>query len=865
MFRRLAESFQDTNHIEYINKQDKYFKTIPNIIPSSTPGLKGFSQAIKSVDTVGQDYQQHAVAYPDDIFKPDVSPDLSNLASQCSSSSIDDLIAFKNPAVSIGCGWLYTPPNPNSPYPVLSKGFIGNDDGPLRSFQPPDHKKWFFDLQMAKKQMLIDKCKALKACTDVDDNVFKGNCGFCTDTNQGVPIDNVGKPLYSGDPLGSCNPESIITSRSKCPPPPAPGSGPQPIVDRTCEPVNGRLSAACLYRNVLSAGCSDNGALAISLSGSPNPKDYMDNLRNADSVKIYNRVANPPLDLDIFTQGTTTVNEVLKQVRQIAGNATKPSNTALGASARDLCLQKGSISKYDVCSELSDGSTSPFELKCLQQLFLKMGGQPTGVMYPTSSNIYIYNSMNNIGLVKQYIQQMISNMNSNEYNIQREAMINFLGITPEKTIKRAPYKQGVEVFWFAPIPGNITKVSGFLKRTIEYDIVQFNNGPSRVPQIGGGPFGCMVQLFDVRTQNNFSVKFRVGYDDGFWIAVNQPNNIDKQAFEQIYIDNPGLFGLAGVATSQSNSCTDYKSSTPNITKMYWSDAGGGLQHFTVNIIPCNGTPTFNKQNYSLTCETNAPFINYEVHSKSSEFIELRNPGLFSQFSIYKGLEYHVRSEEKQSVPGNKGFVRLNNGNSCINLTNIAYQSWKTVTFAIRPRTMPVKETFIHFRVGKYFATLISTPLNGNEATMYISHNFNNQIEAVPTNFKLTLNKWHLIYIYNLGNEFHFYCKDMDELISLKGKNSQRIIIQSNNNLYSKNGQIEKLGNPNIISEQCNIIIGTKDVTDYPEIYTTTSFNYDMAWVHFLQQKASENDILRECLSDWVYTQFPESYNKYDTR
>jgi hypothetical protein len=336
MFRRLAEAFQDSgnsgsndgSHGQYINSQNKYFNSLPNMILSGTSGLKGFDTATQSVDTMGQGYQSPVVKNPNNIFIQDSSPDLNKMAKQCSASSLDQLIAMKNPNAAIGCGWLYTPPNQGSPYPVVSQGFIGNSAAPLQNYNPPDYKKYFFDLQLAKKQMLLDKCKALKACGDVDSDVFNGTCGYCSDTNQGVPIYTVGQPLYGGDPLGNCSPQSIVTSSINCPPPPGSGPGPQPVIDKTCQSINGRLSATCLYDRLLTAGCSDNGSLAIALSGSPDPSDYISNIRNGDAVKIYNRVANPPLNLDVFSHGATTVDVVLQEAQRLAGNAKLPSNTS---------------------------------------------------------------------------------------------------------------------------------------------------------------------------------------------------------------------------------------------------------------------------------------------------------------------------------------------------------------------------------------------------------------------------------------------------------------------------------------------------------------------------------------------------------
>ena len=865
MFRRLAESFQNQDpHLAYIQQQDVYFKTIPNIIPSASSGLKGFENAIQTVDTTGQNLQPSAIPYPDEIFRSTVSPDLQQFAQQCSTSSIDQLIAIKNPSLTTGCGWLYTPPNQGSPYPQVSQGFIGNEQGPLTALNPPEYKKWFFDLQLAKKQMLIDKCKALKACTDVDSNVFKGSCGFCTDTNQGVPIDNVGKPLYVNDDMGGCNSSSIVLSGDRCPKMDEDG-GPQPLVDRTCErDEKGRLPLSCMYRQVMAGGCSDNGALALVLA---NPSSDS-SIRISDSVKIYNRVANPPLNFDLFRQGRGTVDEVLREVRQLASNTRNSETSALGASARELCLQRGSIQKYDMCLELSDSSVSPFDLKCLQQLFLKMGGQPKGTMYPTESTLPTYNAMNNLGAVKQYLHDLISKMKSDDYTTQRDAMIQFLGITPEGIIKRVPYQQGVEVFWFVPVPGNPYKVAGFLKRTIERDIVQIPygvEGQAGIPQIGGNSYAVMLQLTDLRAPNDFYSKFRVQVDDGFWIAVNQPVGIDKTAMNQADADSPGLFEnlrLQGSTTYQSKECSNFSASTPNIVKIYYENAGGGGFIFQLNVDGCGGRQHFQPPNYSLTCESRAPFLNYEVNQESGLFEETRNPGLFSQFLGLHTLDVHLRPEERTSVPGNKGFVRISNVNSLIDMPNIAFQSWKTVTFAIRFHTMPVKDTLIKFAIGSSYLSVIVKPINGSTAGVSVEHNFTGATETELTTFQLSLTNWYLISIQNTGTEFIIFCNSFDQLISSKGKGTS-ITITGNKRLFKDNATWSPApGHP---SEPCTIMLGTKyfmGIPGWAGMYSTSAFQYDLAWVHFFQQYTTEDDIYRECMTNWKYTQFPKSYNNY---
>lgn len=881
MFRRLAEAFQDTStpsnppsnggdHAQYVNSQNQYFTSLPNMILSGTSGLKGFDTAIQSVNSLGSSYQNAPVRFPNNIFVQETSPNLTSQAQQCSSSSIDELISIKNPNAAVGCGWLYSPPPTGSPYPAVSQGFIGDFEGPLQNFGPPDYKKWYFDLQLAKKQMLLDKCKALKNCGDVDSDVYSGMCGYCTDTNQGIPIDSTGQPLYPGSPLGGCSPQSIITSGANCPPPPGSGPGPQPIIDKTCQPVDGRLSAACLRSQVISGGCSDNGSLALALSGNPSPTDYIAGLRNADSVKIYNRVANPPLNMDVFSQGNTTVDVVLKQVRQLAGNAKQGANTPIGASARDLCLQKGTLTAYDFCNDLPDSTPAPFNVTCLQQIFRKMGGQPSGLAYPGTKTMATYNSMASLGIVKQYFSKMVSEMSSTDYATQRNAMMNFLGITPQSLITRAPYRQGVEVIWLGNQAGKPNVVWGVLKRTIETDIVQFPTGSTGIiPQLastypGFAVGSCMMQMFDVRAQSDFSTRFTVAIDDGFFIAVNQPANITTTAFTMVNADQVGLFSSLQLqyATYTSNSCSNYYAATPNITKLYYSDAGGGAHSFQVTPVTCTGQSAFSAPYYSLTLELGAPYLNFEVNSTGDSFDDTRNPGLYSSLISANSVEYHNRSEERMSVPGKKGFIRLTNNTSAVTLGNVAYQAWTTCTFAFRLQSMPVKDTIFTFRVWNLFCYFYLVPINGSTAQLRYTTNMTTSADKTqvfdgPTNINLSVGSWYYFGVTQTSTGFNFSCDSISNIVKNGAITTQTWTV-------TNIGPITTLYNSGLgdgAQYQCYYGIGgPASGSDY----ASGSFQFDVAWMHFYDYNIGNPEIVKDCQASWVFTQFPNSLNTYIT-
>jgi hypothetical protein len=478
--------------------------------------------------------------------------------------------------------------------------------------------------------------------------------------------------------------------------------------------------------------------------------------------------------------------------------------------------------------------------------------------------------MTNLGSVKQYFNKLIADMKSNDYATQRNAMMMFLGITPEKLIQRAPYQQGVEVIWLQAVPGRPNAVSGVLKRTIETDIVQFGGSTAvtPIPQLattypGFTQYASMLQMFDLRAPSNFSSKFTVTIDDAFWIAINQPANIAEYAFNSgAGQDGVGFYSamiMQGPTTYDYSACSNYYASTPNITKMFYSDAGGGGHTFTLNTSTCSGTPSFTPPYYSLTCESRAPFLNFEVNQAGNSFDDTRNPGLLTNLISNNNTEYHNRSEERISVPGNKGFLRFTNNSSYLNLTNIAYQAWGTCTFVFRLQSMPVKDSIFSFWIYNKFCSFYLVPINGSTAQMRVqtSMTTDNTVYDGATNFKLQVGSWYFMEVAQTGQGFDVYCDSIDNIVKngnfttqyTKITNSGPITTTINNGLYVPN------------QYSCNVAIGGKASGLN---FFSPSFQFDLAWVHFFDFYINAADVVKECKAAWKFTQFPDSLNTYKT-
>jgi len=543
---------------------------------------------------------------------------------------------------------------------------------------------------------------------------------------------------------------------------------------------------------------------------------------------LFQFVTSPPLSF----HDPNAISHVLHEPAQSVAFQNKPIPRIQEAR---------NVEAYPFCSDLADSLTAPFDRACLQQLFRAMGGESRGTAYPQDANLHLYHSMGTLGAVKQYLGHLRALTNSTDYSIQRDAMIQFLGITPEQLIRRAPYYQGVEVFWFVTAPGNPHLILGFLQRMIQPDIVRYYESSS--PLING-----MLQLTDIRLKGDMTCQ--VTAKDGAWIAVNQSAHIDHDIFHQDPLSE-GRKGLAvkmdGVITPLTLKVTD---AAPRVARVYTS----GL-----SLITCEMTSAdkpIPAAAYSLTCEPRAPFLTYEVGPTSHLFEELRNPGIFEQFQEIVQLEYHLHSVEREQVPGKKAFVRMNSAHSTIGLPNLAYQSWKTMTVAIRLRTMPIRDTLFHFMMGKGMLAVIIQ----KDGSLSIEHNLGGgAILTLPTRLSLSINRWYLCSIEHNAYTFEFRCDPMDDSLLAVSAPMVSVSSQTGIPLYSPNAIWQ--------TEPCHIMVGTttkRGLQGWNSLYATSSFFYDLAWIHFFDRVLTKEDRVRECQANWIYTAYPDVSGAYST-
>lgn len=360
-----------------------------------------------------------------------LSPELQQKINFCQMASLDELRANEDPNAPFRCGWLYKgPPTAASPHPQYSKGAYGSKKGPM--YPPADSGQWFWDLEAVKKQIMIDKCRAMTSCSMVGDATFVG-CGFSTTKLRGIPINEQGGSLYTDQSVFT--PASkIITSAGKCPPPPATtvagaAAGPADI----CKQLpNNKLSRDCIMQKVLDAGCSRAGTMHRALQ-SGNALNYSRGIDGNKAYKVYQERANTKLNVDMMRDGNTSAINALNNFNAVRDAAISTANTGLAFAARDLCLNAGEIDKFDFCSEISASTPGPYSLECLQKLFREKGGTPGGSWWPSSTTIAWYNrTFNRWGDVVKAIEGERQKMEAAQGNVRVDAYKNIMGIELEK-------------------------------------------------------------------------------------------------------------------------------------------------------------------------------------------------------------------------------------------------------------------------------------------------------------------------------------------------------------------------------------------------------------------------------------------------
>ena len=440
--RNLAEFYPLWNNSMSAQTRKYFSKSLPAGIVNNDKDMN-YSPLVNTFNVAGRIAN---IAFKNDTT---ISPGESDKAfaakqAQCESVGNGDqfdhlksLASTEDTASRLRCGWVYNNSNPDN-----GRGAFGVSEGPFKTNTPG---QWMWNLKSAQEKYHTAICQKIQSCSDIDADIHKKRCGWCTRSGKAVPVAG-GQLAYPAGTNTSCPPRDVIFQASQCPRP-APITDPNYVRTpaEACEPMpNGALGRACLLQKVTAAGCTDRGALSQALrSGSNN--DYTSVLAQQKAFKVYQERAAVPMDATALRTGKITITDALNTFSRVQDLSASAANTGLQYAARDLCLNKGALDEYDFCAELMDNTTGPFELDCLQKQFMRMGGQKAGVSYPNAGNIGFYNKFSKWSEVKRYIQQLYDKTRSQDRKTQEYGMSEFYGIKMQNKQKPLPY--GPEMAW----------------------------------------------------------------------------------------------------------------------------------------------------------------------------------------------------------------------------------------------------------------------------------------------------------------------------------------------------------------------------------------------------------------------------------
>jgi len=420
------------------------------------------------------------------------------------------------------CGWVYNTTNFER-----GNGALGTVDGPVKT----DLKgQWVWNLPKAKQRYHTDICKTVQSCEDIDASQYKQRCGWCTTSGKAVPI--LGKLVaYPVGQATSCPPESLVITAVNCP-------KPQPIPAdsnyvrtpaEVCSPLqNGALPRDCLLQKLKSVGCSDQGSLHQALKGGSD-NDYLSAAYNKKAYVTYQDRATIPLNQTSIKTGKLTTADALNEFKRVQDQSASQANTGLRYAARDLCMKAGTMDKFDFCSELQDSTPGPFTLECLKMAFLRSGGQTTGAMCPSESNLQQWNSLGTWSNVKKRIQEIKDSTKSNSRNVQSEAMMNFYGIKLGNG--SAASSGGIANVGFVRIEGTGSASYLNMSQLVVYDKEGRNvsvKRPAQSSQLGWGTVASTANDGDERPRGHPQEVHGTGSGKDFWqVQLDGPTTVSS--------------------------------------------------------------------------------------------------------------------------------------------------------------------------------------------------------------------------------------------------------------------------------------------------------------------------------------------------
>jgi hypothetical protein len=439
-------NFYDTQN-RFTKQQGKYFNEKIN---RSIPTNLGLQQDMKKIQNTlfSVDTMLNKNIIPDNPpFNPEEDPlpgFRDRNRKECETVSRPKYFKPRDPQQPVACGWWYIDDDNKE-----SLANLGTYNGPVDPgfARANPGGEWIWDTEKAQKLEDAKACRKIKSCDIAD---IKPECGFCLDSNTGVPVSN-GEAKYANDPQLSCS--KVITDPAMCPPPESVEVSKTVIADDgsllksgdvykgevipfdiettkgvcTPNPYTGQLTVECLLNLVTAIGYSEQGVIVKILKG--------------DSDGFYTRVGKN-YDMYQITKNILKTKEKFELRGQLVGDGSISKAEALADYNRIFTMMKSKPAglvksaclwlvygkEYDPCM-YDENERGPFDDRCLQRVALEAGCQRSGYKFPGAATYGTYNDMT-WSMVNQFFANLFNKTaDKGDSAGQRQATLDCLGIT----------------------------------------------------------------------------------------------------------------------------------------------------------------------------------------------------------------------------------------------------------------------------------------------------------------------------------------------------------------------------------------------------------------------------------------------------
>jgi len=613
----------------------------------------------------------------------------------------------------------------------------------------------------------------------------------------------------------------------------------------------------CLEQVLTQAGC-DQGALALALSNGATPSDYMATGRNLTSMTLYNKVATKPFNLSLYQQGQATVAAALQEAANVVAAATQPPTSALGASARDLCLQAGSINQYDFCSELLPTTPmSNVDPSCLQKAFLRAGGNENGTLYPSPTNtaaLTYYSTLGTWGKFTQYLNtlnayakgaaqaegfatkrkgttgsRVAGNRYTKEgfvsmddqvhqtYQLQSTALAQLRGITPDALLTNRvnPPSPGIDVYGIQYGGSSWIIVNQFVMASLTSEFVGTPN------YFWGGPQNLQT-ITDLRVTTPTPYTLSLGGTPLYYATLNQPS----------WVNTPPLAASTSPVLSLSPS-------TPNVVRTVFQATSPSTVVTETTTAPA--TPTLVRESQR------APWIMLELDPAvgRSLFQNILYADLLQPAASSTGTVANGTTDMILKTPGKNGSIQLNGGAGTLKMPNFTFGVLKTLTMVFLTTGKSVQNAL--FTVTSATVNLTLTIGSDNQVA-FSGTTPDGAVASTNTGIFVTPGTWYMMVA-------SMPLDSPDWLFSIQTLSYAQQSTTNLANTVTNTFKFSTVTSPALVpiaNQFRQVVLSVGDVA--PNQTVSPTFQLNVAWIHLFSQAPTGPELVRDALNNWQITQ-----------